>query len=218
MEESVNRVAGRIKLWRSEANLSLQELANRSAVSPSTIHKIEHCQTVPTISVVLKLATGLGRHATELFDDAKHISNAVVTRADDIEGLANDRGARIEALTTDRSSRDLGFWRLVHPMGFSFEGESLGPLSGEIILMVEDGELRVTVGSELFELCAGDTLHWKASSPSSWQNSGRRPATALLMGSSINSLRPALLSSMNRFVEGVDATPLDLRAAAVATA
>jgi hypothetical protein len=38
------------------------------------------------------------------------------------------------------------------------------------------------------------------------------------MGSSINSLRPALLSSMNRFVEGVDATPLDLRAAAVATA
>jgi transcriptional regulator with XRE-family HTH domain len=53
MEESVNRVAGRIKLWRSEANLSLQELANRSAVSPSTIHKIEHCQTVPTISVVL---------------------------------------------------------------------------------------------------------------------------------------------------------------------
>jgi transcriptional regulator with XRE-family HTH domain len=218
VEESVTRVAARIKRWRGEAGLSLQELANRSDVSPSTIHKIEHCQTVPTIAVVLKLAAGLGRHATELFDDSTEASQAMLTRCDDRQRLASNCGARIEALTAEHGARELGFWRVVHPAGFRFGGDALGQLSGEIVLMVEDGELHVTVGDEHFDLRSGDTLHWKASSPSAWENKGQVTATALLMGSSIDSLRPALVSSMRRFSGEAEppsiglATPIAARA------
>lgn len=198
MEESVRRVAARIKRWRSEASLSLQELANRSDVSPSTIHKIEHVQTVPTIAVVLKLAAGLGRHATELFEDSDQGSSTILIRADERRELRTSRGARIQALAGDPTSRELGVWRIVHPPGFSFGQETLSHVTGEVVIYVESGELNASVGDENFELAAGDSLHFKASSAYAWRNDGSSPAVAIIMGNTSDALRPALASQMRR--------------------
>lgn len=199
MEESVVRVAARIKQWRGEAGLSLQELANRSDVSPSTIHKIEHCQTVPTIAVVLKLAAGLGRHPTELFEDADQSSSTFLIRADKRRELTTPQGARIQELAGDPATRDLGMWRVEHPPGFSFSKRTMNHVSGEVVLYIETGELQVRVGDEDFSLDTGDTLHFKASSPYSWQNVSDESTVAVILGNTSDAIRPALVAQMGRF-------------------
>ena len=199
MDESVIRVATRIKKWRGEAALSLQQLASRSGVSPSTIHKIEHNQTIPTIAVVLKLATGLGRHATELFDEEDCDANTIVVRADERNEVITPRGAQVQALAGELDATEVGLWRMVQPPGFSFGNDSPGRVNGELILLVEEGRLAVTVGEQHLALEAGDSLHLEASSAYHCKNDSERPATVLLAGHLAQGVRPSLLTHMRRF-------------------
>ncbi len=182
MEESIERVAARIKLWRTDAGHSLQELANRSGVSPSTIHKIERGQTVPTIGVVLKLASGLGRHPTELFEDIQPGPRAVHVCAESEPEHVTDRGARLRKLASASEQNEIGVWRIVHPPGFTFGSRTLSHRAGELILFVEEGRLDATVAGQSFTLQAGDSLHFRASSPYGWHNRSDEPVSALVIG------------------------------------
>lgn len=182
VDQSISRVAERIKQWRTGAGYSLQELANRSGVSPSTIHKIERTQTVPTIGVVLKLATGLGRHPTEFFDDRDERNTTFHVKAAERNELVTPRGARLQNLGGDSSQSEIGVWRIVHPPGFSFGDHKISHLHGELVLFLEQGSLSVTVGCEDFELETGDSLHFKASSPYCWHNLSDEPVIALIIG------------------------------------
>ena len=49
MKEEIRRIADRMRAWRAEAGLTLQELADRSGVSASAIHKIENHRMVNDI-------------------------------------------------------------------------------------------------------------------------------------------------------------------------
>lgn len=210
MDESVSRIAVRIKTWRHEASLSLQQLANRSGVSPSTIHKIEHCQTVPTIAVVLKLAAGLGRQAVELFDDAPLCSSATHVRADDRREARTAQGVVLQTLSGDPANRDIAVWRVVHPPGFSFGDRTMRHRDGELVIHLQTGRLRVRVGEEEFSLAKGDTLHFKASSPHAWWNDGTEDAVAIVLGNTTENARPVLLARLRRLgLQSYDTTPRD---------
>ena len=198
MDEPVRQVAARIKAWRREAELSLQQLANRSGVSPSTIHKIEHCQTVPTIAVVLRLTEGLNRTATELFDSAPIGSTATHVRAEDRREARIAQGVVLQPLSADPTNRDMVVWRVVHPPGFSFGERTMQHRDGELVIYLESGRLRVRVDEEEFTLESGDTLHFKASSPHAWWNDGHEDAVAVVLGNATDSARPVLLSRLRR--------------------
>jgi quercetin dioxygenase-like cupin family protein len=165
---------------------------------------------VPTIAVVLKLAAGLGRHATELFEDADQTSSTILIRSDQRRELTTSRGARIQSLAGDPATRDLGVWRVVHPPGFSFGKETLSHVSGEVVLYVETGQLEVRIGDEDFSLTDGDSLHFKASSPYSWRNTSDSSAVAVIMGNTSDALRPALVAQMRRFGHDAEKHPNDL--------
>ena len=196
--EQVDRIAHRIKTWRTAAGMSLQVLANRSDVSPSTIHKIENGQTVPTIAVLLKLAEGLGRRPTELLEDADGESGAVHTPAGTGAQLVTGRGLQIEWLIGEALAPEVELWRITHPESFSFGGERIKHLSGDVVLMVETGQLEVRVGNDDFLLDPGDTIHFKGTQPHSWRNSFDGPTTALLLGNVQAGARSGLVARMRR--------------------
>jgi len=198
VEEAVRQVAARIRAWRSEARLSLQELANRSGVSPSTIHKIEHDQTIPTIAVVLKLASGLGRPAASLFDESPHTPVATHVRASERRQLRTSRGVVLQALAGDSGARDIGVWRVVHPPGFSFGERRMRHGEGEMVIYVERGRLRVAVEQEEYVVDAGDTLHFRASSPHAWHNEESEETVAIILGHTHSANRSALLARLRR--------------------
>ena len=61
IEGELAAISGRVRRWREEKGLTLQQLAERSDLAPSTVQKVETGQMIPSVAVLLKLARGLGR-------------------------------------------------------------------------------------------------------------------------------------------------------------
>lgn len=62
-------MAKQIRSHRAADGLTLQQLAVRSGVSASTIHKVEAGEMVPTVLVLLRIAKGLGCRPEERVRD-----------------------------------------------------------------------------------------------------------------------------------------------------
>ncbi|MFP6641436.1 MAG: XRE family transcriptional regulator [Myxococcota bacterium] len=201
VESAVDRVAEKVKRWRQEAGLSLQEVANRSGVSPSTIHKIEHRHTVPTIAVVLKLVNGLGRQAVDLFEDARRETAATHIRHAEQPEISGSGGARLRTLAGERDFRSMGIWRMVQPPGTEICCQPPGPDKGEIVLYLEEGQLSIEVDGIEYRVDEGDSLHFGLPYSYTWRNVGTVPAVVLVLTSTLDSVQPMLASQIQRFDE-----------------
>jgi transcriptional regulator with XRE-family HTH domain len=183
VEEELRSIAGRVRKWRLEGGMTLQELGGRAGVSASTIHKIENCQTVPTVGVLVKVARGLRRSPAELFDGERDAASARHVRAKDRSILQANVGTELHRIVGGVPDAMMDLWRVVHEPE---HGAGLDePLSyeGELIIYVESGVLTVDVGEEHFVLERGDTLHFKTSFPHRWINSGETSVSCLFFGS-----------------------------------
>ena len=77
-------LGSKLKRLRSERNLTLEELGQRSGVSRSALSKIENGQVSPTYDVLQRISRGLNIDLVELFETRNHsapIGRRNVTRA-----------------------------------------------------------------------------------------------------------------------------------------
>jgi transcriptional regulator with XRE-family HTH domain len=68
-EKAENLLSHKVRRLRREAQLTLQELSDRSGISPSALSKIEKAQLSPTYEKIAALAKGLGVQVGELFNN-----------------------------------------------------------------------------------------------------------------------------------------------------
>ena len=66
VDEVVSSIGPKVKELRNMRGYSLQQLSDRSEVSPAAIHKVEQGNMVPTITTLLKLAAALDRPVSYL--------------------------------------------------------------------------------------------------------------------------------------------------------
>ncbi len=182
MDGELERIALRIRTWREEAGLTLQELADKSGVSASTIHKIENNNTVPTISVILKVTHGLGRRPDELFERSPNENQAALVRRGQHHELETQPGTRVQRVAGGLPRAVLDVWRVIHAPGCGV-GSHIGAkrlmYKGELVMLVECGELYAEVGEEKYLLHAGDSLHFKSTMPHLWHNQSDAPVSVL---------------------------------------
>jgi quercetin dioxygenase-like cupin family protein/DNA-binding XRE family transcriptional regulator len=183
-EPIVDAIGPKVREGRGLLGLSLQQLAARSGVSAAAIHKVERGDMVPTITTLLKLAGALGKPITHFVGGggaaapvADHVeAGARCAAPDDWAPMASGVVAEVVANPTERM-RASGVSAVVEPGGGSGDARSLR--AGEVLLMVLDGELRVEVGGERYNVRPGDVLHFPADRPHRWRNDGTVPATAV---------------------------------------
>jgi len=214
LEEDLKRIAARIRNWRDEAGLTLQQLGDRSGVSASTIHKIENLQTVPTIAVLLKVANGLNRRPSELLAEVDVGRQVAVTRRDERQTLAvKDKGA-IEHLVGMIPRNKLDVWRVrVEPgVGAGMDGGQPWQFHGEVVILVEEGVVDVEIGGESFVVGAGDSIHFDPNLPHRWVAGGEKLAQAIVLATVPERLQGDLMERIsaaagaNTFeVSGIDA-------------
>ncbi len=183
MDEDLKRIAARIRGWRDEANLTLQQLGDRSGVSASTIHKIENLQTVPTIAVLLKIASGLNRRPSELLTEADAEKQIAVLRNSDRQRLAMNTNTKMEHLVGMIPRNRLDVWRVRIEPGFGAgrPGKDAWQFNGEMVILVEEGNLEAEIGSESFVLEAGDSIHFDPSIPHRWLAGPGEPTTLMVL-------------------------------------
>jgi transcriptional regulator with XRE-family HTH domain len=181
IDVEVARIRRRIRSWREEKGFTLQDLAERSELATSTVQKIETGQMIPSVAVLLKLARGLGRRATELIHDGGYDATVLHSRARDRHVIRVRRKMAVERMSADLASPALEMWRLTLQPGTSSGSEPIS-YEGEELVVCEEGVVTFAVGDRDFALEPGDSLHFKASIPHSWRNDGKAPTRFTLTG------------------------------------
>lgn len=173
---ALNDMAAQLRACRARDGLTLQQLATRCGVAASTIHKIEAQQMVPTVSVLLKIARGLGRRPEELVRD----------RFRDIPG-AGERGSADGSVggsgagAAPHFDRSVGAWRVDANRGERLDLVRLEP-GQRAIVFIERGQGELSGTTRRLRLGAGDCAELEdeeftlASDPSD-------PVAALLIAS-----------------------------------
>ena len=170
VEERVIKIAQRIKECRQVLGLSIREAARVTGTSPSTIHKIESNEMVPTIAVLMRIAKGFNQNVTSFFEDDVEPREVALVRSDErkttdipasklkVENLgASIVEASLEAaiLTIDKDGKS-GKEPLIH--------------EGEEIKFCMEGKIAYYINDEEFFLEPGDCIHFKSDKPHYWMN------------------------------------------------
>ena len=66
VDSVVNAIGPKLRELRLQRGQSLQQLADRSGVSPAAIHKVERSGMVPTIATLMKLSVALNQPVSYL--------------------------------------------------------------------------------------------------------------------------------------------------------
>jgi len=203
LDDDLKRIAARIRLWRTDARLTLQQLGDRSGVSASTIHKIENLQTVPTIAVLLKVANGLGRKPSELLAEVEVGDQVAILRRDDRPRAQLGDGGEIEHLIATIPRCQLDVWRIrLEPgVGVGQPGTEPWQFHGEVALLVEDGAIEAVVGNESYAIERGDSMHFDPSLPHRWYAADGKPALVMVTAILPDRLQDDLATRIARAAE-----------------
>lgn len=171
VQAALNDLARQLRSARAQDGLTLQQLATRCGVAASTIHKIESQQMVPTVSILLKIARGLGRRPSELIRDA--------TGPDEI---AADRP---HPPTPAAPSTEIGYEQGIGAWRFDFSADDrLPPLlldpGQRLTLLLERGRGELASPTRRVPLVAGACIEIEGG-PFSFSSDPADPARALLI-------------------------------------
>ncbi len=167
IDDELARISDRIRSWREERGLSRQQLADRSGVAVSTVHKVEAGQMVPSIAVVLKLAHGLGRRPSEILAESDSAVMVSIQRAGERLRTSSPAG-EFERLSAELVSGELEVWRVALCPAVS-AGSPLR-FAGEVFVACEEGHVTFTIGSHDHVLASGDVAHFTATLSFTYRN------------------------------------------------
>jgi transcriptional regulator with XRE-family HTH domain len=187
VSQVVNSIGPKLRELRDRHGLSLQQLADRSDVSPAAIHKVEQGNMVPTITTLLKLAAAFERPVSYFVSEEESTPSYVhFTPADARKKLfTSHTGIELNGI-----SGPYGQYFMASAVAEVAPGASSGenPLrhSGEELIHVLSGTLEIGVGEQTFRLTAGDSVHFRTDHDHRWRNPTTRAARAVW-----TALRPA---------------------------
>ncbi|MFD9858947.1 helix-turn-helix domain-containing protein [Streptomyces alboflavus] len=175
------RLATRLSGLRAERGWSLDELAERSGVSRSTLSRAERGEISPTAAILNRLCGAYGRTMSQLLSEVEAEPAQLVRAAE-------------QAVWADEAS---GFVRRsVSPPHAGLRGEVVEgtlapgadltydrpPVPGlEQHLWVLDGDLEVTVGGAPHALATGDCLRFRVWGGTRFRCGGRSPVRYALL-------------------------------------
>jgi transcriptional regulator with XRE-family HTH domain len=164
------RLGERLRAERQARDMSLDDLSRASGVSRAALSQIETRKSSPSISVMWKIAVGLGIPFAELLGtDERH--GTVLRRADSQVLRSPDGRFESRPLVPAGTTP----WVELYELRLSARGvqrsEAHAPGTREIVVVLS-GTMRIEVGGANFELEAGDSVAFRADQPHAYINPG----------------------------------------------
>ncbi|MBU2550641.1 MAG: XRE family transcriptional regulator [Proteobacteria bacterium] len=167
-------------------HLSLQQLAERAGVSGAAIHKIEHGQMTPSITVLMKIADALGKRVTyflgeERRDDFYFVRGVEMAPRDERRRIEYSGGSvELERLAfrLERGQIHSGIYRCKSGVK---SGSRPHSHPGEELVFQLEGMVEYTIRGEVFVLRPGDCLHFRSELPHTWRLLGDQDSAALVV-------------------------------------
>jgi transcriptional regulator with XRE-family HTH domain len=155
---------------RTERQLSLGQLAEKSGLSKVMLSQIEKGTSNPTVNTLWKIANGLGVSYSALMES--HTQEIEVVRHDEVPVQADEDGAyRLGCYFGSTQERGFDIYEDELDCGAKHRTEGYGPRTEEF-LIVQTGTLAMEVAGTEHVLSPGDAIHFDASLPHAYRNTG----------------------------------------------
>jgi transcriptional regulator with XRE-family HTH domain len=170
-------VGANLRRLRVRRGLSLERLAQRSAVSRAMLGQVELGQSTPTIAIVWKIARALGVTFSALITSRAQAAPLVMKRADGKRLTSQDGSFVSRALFPVDQPRRVEFYELELAPGREERADPHPPGTTEN-LVVAAGTVEIGVEGENRRLETGDAILFVADGPHRYYNPG--PAAAVM--------------------------------------
>ena len=168
-------VAARIKRYRAEKKISLDELSRRAGVSKGMLVDIEACRANPSIALLCRLASALGVSVGDFVNVATAPPVKVIAEGEIPTLWQGEQGgkARLLAGTSGPDMVELWQWSLNPGERFTSPGHGEGTTE---LLFVTEGALTLTVNDGVYLIREGDSAVARTDAPHSYANAGDKIA------------------------------------------
>ncbi|MBN8911551.1 MAG: helix-turn-helix transcriptional regulator [Rhizobiales bacterium] len=174
-------VGSNLRRLRKAQGYSLERLAELSGVSRAMLGQIETAKSVPTVSLLWRVADALGVPVATLVATGREPNVVVLQRERASVLVASEGRYASRSLSPVNRPRSTGFFELTFAAGHreEFPAAEIGINHN---LVVAHGRLTVAVGTdEPLTLDEGDAVLFAAASPYAIENTTAFPATAYLV-------------------------------------
>ncbi|MEO1061251.1 MAG: cupin domain-containing protein [Actinomycetota bacterium] len=170
-DELAGRLGAGIRSRRTERRWTLDEASERLGVSRRLLVRIEQGDANPSLSTLLRVASGFGIGLSELLPGGDRPAITVATRSEATGLWSTPAGSSARLLV---STRELELWEWTLAPGDVRSSEAHRTGSQEV-LTVATGELLVEVDGEERHAGAGTSVALVADRPHRYRNDGDRP-------------------------------------------
>jgi transcriptional regulator with XRE-family HTH domain len=183
-QEQYLQIGEKIKRFREDENLTLQDMADRTGLSTAVLSQIENHLISPPLGTLVRLTRALELSPGHFFDQHPDKAFTIVRQAErrPVSRFASKRGVQYgysyESLGYDMKDRHM------EPFLVTLEPATLAspkPAShdGEEFLFVLEGEMIVTLGDHSDVLQPGDAVYYDSNIPHLVQCKGNEKALIL---------------------------------------
>ena len=173
-------LAQRIKTFRLDQRLTLQEVASRTGLTRSWLSKVENFRVTPSLPALGSIAAALGITMAELVDGLDKKPELVLTRKGEGKTLQRDypqSHAKYVSLAHAHTGRKMDPFLLRVPPG-DVHRDAL-PHEGEEFLLVLSGRIDFEYDDRAYSLRKGDSLYFDATVKHRVLNRNLQPAELL---------------------------------------
>ncbi|WP_201861901.1 helix-turn-helix domain-containing protein [Microvirga soli] len=180
-EELLAVLGSRLRELRRTQSLTLEMLAQRAQVSRAMISKIERGEKMPTVGILVRIATCLNVSLSALLGEQAQSSAIQLQRAQRRSRFRDpSTGFEREAVFSPAEGDDIELVRHVLP-GFQSTGLlSPYPVPTRKLIFSPSGPLVVKIGDETFYMEPGDALRFDVTSAYSFSNPEAAPVSYYL--------------------------------------
>lgn len=164
-----------IKRWRTERELTLANVAERSGLNVGYLSQIENDKASPSLGCLMAIADALEVPAAWFFVD--DLPAPLVVRADERPVSESELG-RVSHVD-GRASRDISILEITSTGARGRVG--LHSHAGEEHHLVLRGHFRMTQGEHDIEIGPGDYIRWDGTIPHDAEVRGDEPGTILIV-------------------------------------
>lgn len=177
-------MGGRIRHFRQQKDLSIDQLAKAIAISVEEIEAFESNQSVPSIAILIKLSKNLDINVADVFRERPREKKFEILREKDQQKYAGNSpskecGYRFVPLTYPTADKHLDSYLIEIPAQQEREGVKKEGHPGEEFVFLLEGELHGEIGGESFVLKKGDSLFLRSSTPHRYFNPTDQDARAI---------------------------------------
>lgn len=178
--DTVNEaVSQRIKVYRQQKKMSLDELSRRAGVSKGTLVEIEGCRANPSIALLCRLAAAMGVAVADFVDVSSKPAVRLISSDEIPELWKGEKGgsAKLLAGSGGPDMTELWMWEMQPGERFDSPGHTAGTLE---LFYVQAGSLTLGVQDHQYLLRAGCSATARTDVPHFYENREEDPLVFIM--------------------------------------